>query len=651
MCGICGELHLGGGATSAERVVAMRDSLTHRGPDAGGLYLSPDRRVGLGFRRLRVIDLRPEADQPMGNEDGSVQLVFNGEIYNFRALRTELEGKGHRFRSRSDSEVIVHLYEEEGAAGIARLDGMFACAIWDERAKRLTLGRDRAGKKPLFYVQSGDTFAFASEIKAFFQRPDHPLEIDPEVVPQYFIHGYAPSPRTMYRNVRQVEPATTLTVDADGRITRNTYWSLSLHVVPTARPRREAAVVDVRRLLTSAVERRLVSDVPLGAFLSGGVDSTVVVGLMSRLMGTPVRTFSIGFEGDTAYDETSFAREAAVRFGTDHTEFRVTPSAIDLVEKLVWHHDGPFGDASAIPTYILSKLTRDHVTVALTGDGGDELFAGYTRFAAAVAGERIPRPLRRLLSRSMATLPRTSNGRGPLAKARRFGQGIAMPLLERMTRWASLFYDDLEQLFNPECWKSLAPVNRLEYLEGELDTLAPMSSLGQLLYVNYRSYLLDDLLVKLDRCSMANALETRSPFLDRELTEYAAGLPDDFKLNGWRTKVILKEAFADLLPSSIYGRPKMGFGVPLDAWFRGDLRDYLRDMLLARDVRYAAYLSRTRVASLVEAHLSGRENIGLQLWTLLTFEVWLRLLPVWNNRPIAEEREAISPSMQIPVRG
>ena len=594
MCGICGELRTAGGATSPERIVGMRDSLVHRGPDAKGLYLSPDRRIGLGFRRLRIIDLGPSADQPMTNEDGTVRLVFNGEIYNFRALRNELERKGHRFRSRSDSEVIVHLYEEEGIAAIAQLDGMFAIAIWDERERRLVLARDRAGKKPLFYAHANGSFVFASEIKAFFHLDDHQIEVDPEAVPQYFIHGYVPSPRTLYRGVRQLEPATTMVVDCDGGVTREVYWRIQLRTAAargSRAPGEREASEKVRELLTRAVERRLISDVPLGAFLSGGLDSTIVVGLMSQLTGAPVRTFSIGFEGDPAYDETSYAQEVAQKFKTDHTEFKDTPSAVDLVDTLIWHHDGPFGDASAIPTYIVSRLTRQDVTVVLNGDGGDELFAGYVRFAAGVAAERLPRRLRRPLQAVLDYLPFATDDKHVLARARRFVQAMNLPLYDRMTRWSSLFFDDLDQLLSPDLLASIPPVRRLEYLDAEREQMGGLSTLGVLLHANFRSYLLDDLLVKVDRCAMANSLEARSPFLDTALIEYVGTLPDSMKLQGLQTKVILRKAFQDLVPASVTKRSKMGFGVPLGAWFRTDLKDYVRDLLLDPSARYRTFLS------------------------------------------------------------
>jgi asparagine synthase (glutamine-hydrolysing) len=645
MCGLCGELRLGdGGFVQPDELHRMREALVHRGPDSSGQFISPDGRAGLGFRRLRIIDLSPNANQPMANEDGSIQIVFNGEIYNYRELRRGLEGR-HQFRSQSDTEVIIHLYEEKGVDAIADLDGMFGLAIWDSRERRLVLARDRAGKKPLFYVKTRDRFAFSSEIKSFFHLPGVTIEPDPTTFPSFFLHGYVPSPRTLYKGIRQVEPATFVTVTEQGDVRHTPYWRLTYRTAADMKaapaPALSEASVHVRELLDGAVKRRLISDVPIGAFLSGGIDSTVVVGLMSRHMPEPVRTFSIGFEGDAAYDETAHARTVAERFKTNHTEFRVTPSAVGLVEKLVWHHDGAFGDSSAIPTFIVSQLTRERVTVALTGDGGDELFAGYVRFGVGVVSEKIPPPFRRLLAAAMTRIPSGAGDRRLVPRAKRFAKALDLPFYERITRWIAIFYDELETLFTPECLAEAGPVDVLAYLRPELEAMAPLSTLSQMLHANFRSYLLDDLLVKMDRCSMANSLETRSPFLDRELVEYVATLPDDFKLKGSRRKIVLREACADLLPESIQRRGKMGFGVPLDTWFRGELREYLRDMLLAGDARYPAYLSRSTVEGLVRAHQAGQVNSGLKLWTLLTFEVWLRQLSAWT-RPVAQTPEVVS---------
>jgi asparagine synthase (glutamine-hydrolysing) len=643
MCGICGELRFDGAPVSEPALAAMRDRLVHRGPDSFGVYVSAQAPAGLGFRRLRIIDLSPNASQPMANEDGSVQLVFNGEIYNYRDLRARLVANGHRFRSHSDTEVIAHLYEEKGADCIAALEGMFALAIWDERAQRLLLARDRAGKKPLFYYRDARLLAFASEIKAFFGHPDIAIEPDRDGVPYYFIHGYVPAPATFYRGIAQLEPGTLMTVERDGTVASHRYWHLQYPTVREVRPvgRREAAA-GVRERLARAVERRLESDVPLGAFLSGGLDSTIVVGLMSRAMREPVKTFSIGFDGDSAYDETGYARMAAERFKTDHTEFRVSPSAIDLIDTLNWHYDGPCGDSSAVPTYIVSKLTRERVTVVLTGDGGDEVFAGYLRFYASVLSERIPDSIGAAANAVVSRLPTPTNDRHWFARVQRFFRSMRTPLHERMTRWNALFFDDLDRLLQPDFTASIAPVDPLRYLDGEREFLRDRSTLSQVLHANFISYLADDLLVKTDRCTMAHSLEARAPFLDRELVEYVASLPDEFKLQGRRTKTILREACADLLPPPISTRAKMGFGVPLGTWFRGELKDYLRDLLLGGDARYREMLSPAYVGELVRRHLAGTANFGQQLWTIMCFELWLRQLPDWTRRGRRVGRESVA---------
>src|SRR4051812_6842013 len=480
MCGICGELTFDGAPVREERLVAMRDRLGHRGPHSFGAYVSPRGMGGVAFRRLRIIHLSAHARQPLANEDGSVQVVFNGEIYNYKALREGLVARGHRFRSQSDTEIIVHLYEEKGLDCIADLDGMFAIAIWDERAQRLTLARDRAGKKPLFYYRDHRMLAFASEMKAFFEHEAIPIEPDPEAVPYYFIYGYVPHPATIYKNILQLEPGTVMTVDTAGSYVTRRYWQLRYPEAADVRPiARADASAGVRERLTAAVERRLMSDVPLGAFLSGGLDSTIVVGLMSQMMSAPVKTFSIGFEGDPAYDETAYSRMAAQRFKTEHTEFRVSPSAIDLIDTLVWHHDGPFGDSSAVPTYLVSKLTREQVTVVLTGDGGDELFAGYLRFYAALLADRIPAAAGRAAGAMLALAPPRPNERHWLARAQRFLRGMGLPLHDRVTRWNALFFDDLGALLRPDFVAGLPVVDKLRHIAAERDEMVGRSPLSQ----------------------------------------------------------------------------------------------------------------------------------------------------------------------------
>ena len=625
MCGICGELRFDGRAPDAAVVAAMRDRLAHRGPDEDGLYLAPSGSAALGFRRLRIIDLTPNASQPMANEDGSVRVVLNGEIYNFQQLRRELVARGHRFRSQSDTEVIVHLYEEKGDDVFADLDGMFAVAIWDERRRRLTIARDRVGKKPLFVYRSPRLAAFASEVKAFFAHPEIDLEIDRRALPSYFAHGYVPAPSTFYADVSQLEPATTMTIDADGRTSERRYWQLRYPPASDVRPvPPDDAIAGVRDRVTRAVECRLVSDVPLGAFLSGGLDSTIVVGLMTRLTGSAVKTFSIGFDDQPAYDETAFARIAAERFGTEHTEFHVPPARPDLIAKLVWHHDGPFADSSAVPTFIVSQLTREKVTVVLTGDGGDEVFAGYDRIRAAVLAERIPPALMAAARAAASALPAPAGERHWLARLQRFTRSAALPLEDRLTRWSGVFADGLDGLLRPEL-RAREASDRAGVRPGD------WSPLSRALYLNFTTYLPGDLLVKTDRMTMANSLEARSPFLDRELVEYVAALPDACKLDGRRTKAVLRDAFRDLVPVEIARRGKMGFGVPLAAWFRSGLREYLRDMLLAPSARYREFLSGPRVESLVARHLAGEGDRAHQLWTVLCFELWLQQLPEWRR--------------------
>jgi asparagine synthase (glutamine-hydrolysing) len=631
MCGICGELTFdSGAAVDGDTLLSMRERLAHRGPDDKAVWLSTDRQAGLAFRRLAIIDLSAAANQPLPNEDGTVRVVFNGEIYNFKALRADLQSRGHRFRTDGDAETIVHLYEDHGADFAEKLDGMFAIALWDDRARRLVLARDRAGKKPLFYYHDAHRMVFGSEIKAILAHPSVRVSLNDAEIPSYFMYGYVPHPSTFYKGVEQVNPGSVVTVDADGRMAQRRYWRLTFPDKASARPNHGDARTRVRELVTAAVSRRLVSDVPLGAFLSAGIDSTIVVGVMSQLMNQRVKTFTIGFDADAAYDETAGAREVAARFNTDHTEFRVKPSAVDLVDRLVWHHDGPFGDSSAIPTYLVSQLTRQHVTVVLTGDGGDELFAGYLRFGAALAAERLPRAAGTVMSAALRALPRGVNERHLLSRARRFARFMHLPLLERVARWNSLFQDDVRDLIQPEVIASDELLDPLRNLRNERDEIARFSPLGRLLAANFASYLPDDLLVKTDRCTMANALEARAPLLDTALMEFAASLPDDCKLRGRTTKAVLRDAFADLLPPELSNRQKTGFGVPLDSWFRGELRDFVRDVLLAPSAALGRYVRPDYVRGLIDDHLAGRTNAGHRLWSLVCFERWLQLLPMWS---------------------
>ncbi len=631
MCGIVGIMGFDGRPLERDVLDRMTTALAHRGPEGKRLHLmsAGPARVGLGHTRLKIIDLSDAAAQPMSNEDGSVWVIFNGEIYNFRELRATLAERGVQFRTASDTEVILRLYEAEGERCVRALDGMFAFAVWDARRETLLLARDRVGKKPLFYYSTPTLFAFASEIKALLAHPDIAPEVDAEALPAFFLYGYVPTPATFYRGIRKLPPGHLTLVNQSGKVRMEEYWDLPIRSESSGLPPSEAgAAARVWELTTQAVRRRLIADVPLGAFLSGGIDSTVVVGLMSQLVEGSVRTFSIGFAGDPRFDETRYARLASERFRTVHTEFVVEPSAVDLVERLVWHHDGPFADSSAIPTYLLSRLTREHVTVALNGDGGDELFAGYLRFYAALLSERVPAWARYAAHRILSGLPEWGGHRSPLSRLQKFAGSATLPFVHRFSRWISVFYEDLPHLL-PDYQDNGRVPQPLTVLDPYLRRCEGASPLTRLLYLNFKTYLLDDLLVKMDRCSMAHALETRSPFLDRALIEYVFALPDPMRLRWGRTKVILRRAFADLVPPQILRRGKMGFGVPLQTWFTRDLRDYLQDLLLAPDARLREYLNQSYVRELCQAHLAGHADHSNRLWTLLTFEIWLRSLPRW----------------------
>jgi asparagine synthase (glutamine-hydrolysing) len=629
MCGICGLLARTA-STQAERVAAMANALLHRGPDADGRHL--DWPVALGHRRLSIIDLSEAAHEPLTNEGGTLWLVFNGEIYNFRERRRELEGR-HRFRSQGDAEVILHLYEERGDDVVAALDGMFAFALWDARRKRLLLARDRSGKKPLFYHDGPGLFAFASEVKALLQHPEVPHERDANALPLYLTYGYVPTPGTFYRGIRSLPPGHWLVATAEGVEGPTPYWQVRFRN-GEVRDEREAEE-RFRTLLREAVERRLVADVPLGAFLSGGLDSASVVAMMAQAAAGRVRTFTIGFAGGREYDEREHARVVAERFGTDHTEFVVEPKALDLVDRLVWHHDGPFGDSSAIPTYLLCELTRRHVTVALNGDGGDEVFGGYLRLYGGALSEAMPRGAFRLGARLIGLLPEPRDRRHPLRFAKRFAEAGALPLVERYLRWNGYFTGGLVDLLRPELHPAAERSRVLESYAEPLERARRVgpgersSTLSRLLQLNFETYLLDDLNVKMDRMSMAHALETRSPFLDTALVEFGAALPDRLRMRLGRGKVLLRRAMKGILPESILARGKMGFGVPLGAWFRGELAGLVRERLLDPSSPVFEYLRPGPVAALVARHTSAQADLSPQIWALLTLESWLRQEKSW----------------------
>ncbi|MHB1193099.1 MAG: asparagine synthase (glutamine-hydrolyzing) [Longimicrobiales bacterium] len=621
MCGIAGTVRLERDAppsTGAE-ALAMARRIRHRGPDGQAAWVSPSGSCALGHARLKVIDLET-GDQPMGSEDGTVQVVFNGEIYNFRTLRSELEAKGYRFRSRSDTEVLVHGWREWGESLPERLDGMFAFAVWDEAIGRLFLARDRTGKKPLFWARQGGRLAFASEIKALLALPWIPDEMDEGALPFYLAYGYVPGPKTFLRGVEALPPATSMTVDSTRQAQRR-YWTPDWR--RGADMGDEEAVARARGLLGDAVEKRLVADVPLGAFLSGGIDSTLIVGLMRERIEGPLRTFSLGFADDATYDETRFARAAARRFGTEHTEFIVEAHAVELVDELVDAYDEPFGDSSAIPTHIVSRLTREHVTVALTGDGGDEMFCGYPRFLGMAIAERVGPGLAAVGDFVGRRLPHHPDFRHPMRRFQRFFAAAALAPEERMLRWIG-YLPEVERYLRADFGAGVSREVLTASFRAPWERTRGQSSLTRALALNFETYLPQDLLVKADRCSMAHGLELRAPFLDTAIMEFAAGLPDRFRHRGRTLKWLLKRAFPDLLPPEIARRGKWGFGVPLPVWFRTDWRPLFEARVLARDARVRAWLKPEPVARLWAEHLGGGADHGHALWALLTLESWLR---------------------------
>jgi asparagine synthase (glutamine-hydrolysing) len=620
MCGIAGIVR----ADAQPAPGALSEALAcqiHRGPDASGEFAGG--RARIAQNRLSIIDLE-RGDPPITNENGSVGVVLNGEIYNFLDLQDRLRREGHRLATRCDTEVIAHLAEDLDAIDLARsLDGMFAFAVWHRTRERLVLGRDRVGKKPLYYWRSPEMFVFASEIKGVLAHPAVPRALDERAISAYLTFGYVPTPDTFFAGIKSLPPGHVLTLSPGGEPQIERYWGLRVPGRDDVEPLDldlHAAAGQVRELLQQAIRRRLIADVPLGAFLSGGIDSSAIVALMAGVMGEPVKTFTIGFDDRDGFDERPHARAVAQHFGTEHHERVVHPDAIDLVEKLVWHHDQPFGDSSAIPTYLLNQVAREHVTVAIAGDGGDELFGGYERFAAGLAVDRflsVPRPLRGVGRRALDLVPKSALG-GRAQRAERFADVAELGMPSAYLEWISFVPDGWRRRLLPgaDDW------GRREYGERWSRSRAAQP-LDRLLALNIETYLLDDLLVKMDRMSMAHGLEVRSPFLDTELLEFAARLAPGLKIRGLSLKRVLKLALKDLLPAEILGRPKRGFGVPLDRWFRDDLETYTHSAL-GPSARVRGYLEGEAIDQMLAEHRAGARRHGNALWTLLTLELFLR---------------------------
>jgi asparagine synthase (glutamine-hydrolysing) len=603
----------------------MLEAERHRGPDDWGIW-SDDLCV-LGHRRLAIIDVSEAGRQPLSNQEGTIWTTFNGELYNFQALRRQLESLGYRFRTGTDTEVLVYAYERWGLDCVKRLRGMFAFAIWDQRRRRLFLARDRTGKKPFFYFHDRSRFVFSSELQALLADVTIPREINYQAIDFYLSWGYVPAPQTAYCGIFKLPPAYWMTIDltTDGFVTRlQQYWSLQYGPKPSISE--DDAIEALREKLTEAVRLRMISDVPLGAFLSGGMDSSIVVGLMAKLSDRPVKTFSIGFR-EAAYNELDHARRVAELWSTDHHEFVVEPDALEVLPLLVRHYGEPYADSSAVPTFYVSKMTRSDVTVALNGDGGDENFAGYERYLANRIAERLrtlPGAGRsaRLLSR---LLPDSPDAKNRLRRTKRFLAVAAEPMPKRYARWVTYFTEESKrQLYSQDLRAQLNGFRPHEWMDALFMDVQELDPVDAAMAVDVRSYLPYDLLVKVDITSMANSLEARSPFLDHEVMEFAAQLPVRFKLNGNSLKYLPKRAFADLLPPENVNRRKMGFGVPIAEWFRGSLRPLLEDGLLSQRVLNRGYFQPDHVRCLLTDHLERRADHSFLLWNLLMLELWHR---------------------------
>jgi asparagine synthase (glutamine-hydrolysing) len=619
MCGIAGIFSTGRLAEGAlDLLKRMTRTLNHRGPDGEGYYL--DEHAGLGHRRLSIIDL-DAGKQPMCNEDQTVWVTFNGEIYNYLDLRKDLIAKGHQFRTESDTEVIVHLYEEVGERFFEQLRGMFAIGLWDKKARRLILARDRIGKKPLYYSFIHNELYFASEMKSLLHVPNFNREIDFEALSDYFSLLYVPAPKAIFKSVRKVKPAHYMVFDDKG-MRENCYWDLSFE--HTEEKSEQRWCDDFLSAYEEAVRLRLRSDVPLGAFLSGGVDSSSVVALMHRINGSRVTTCSVGFD-EKAFDESAEAEEFAASLGTDHHEERVRPDALAVLDKLVWHYDEPYADSSAVPTYYVSQAARRHVTVALSGDGGDENFAGYRRYfhdcledrARSFLPDGIRAPIFGALGRWYPKLdwaPRFLRAQATFRALSRRG-------VEGYFYSVSAVKPEIKQdILSTDLQRSLNGYDSCTLFEDYYNRPNTSDHLSRLQYLDIKTYLVDDILVKVDRASMANSLEVRSPLLDHVLMELIARMPSSLKLRGKTGKYIFKKALEPVLPRQILTRPKQGFGVPLAEWFRKDLKETTASVLLQNDPM--GVLNPRTIADLWSKHQSGLRDFSTPLWTLLMFRLW-----------------------------
>lgn len=624
MCGIAGifATHVSSLCDLQPTINRMVQSIQHRGPDDQGTWVSTG--IALGHVRLSIIDLSSAGHQPMVNEDGRVHIVFNGEIYNFAELRAELKGHGYHFKSHTDTEVILNGYHLWGEEIFRRLRGMFAIALWDQRSEKMVLARDRVGKKPLFYAWCGGVFLFASEIKAILAWPGFKREPDYEAIHHYLTLQYVPAPWSAFKGVKKLPQASYIVVTRDGQAPIKKYWELPAPVHARPRPLPELKE-ELVALLNETVRLRMVSDVPLGGFLSGGVDSSAIVAMMAHHSSGRVKTFTIGFD-EADFDERDYARIVAERYDTDHHEMVVRPDAVSIMPLLTWHYNEPFADPSAIPTYCVSQIARQHVTVALNGDGGDESFLGYSRYTQCLHTEWIsglPRPLRRFASRLVQAIPPQVDRYRALRVGRRWLSYISEKDSRRYAPSMAYFFEhDKEAGYD----RHLQPFLN----NSTLDLLEPYfqqspSYVGGAAWADIHTYLPDDLLVKVDIASMAHGLEARSPLLDHQLMEWAARIPAAQKMTGGVTKAILKSAMEPFLPKEILYRPKMGFGVPIDQWLKGQLKEFTYDTLLSPKAGQRGLIKPNYVKTMLDEHCSGVRLHHTRLWALLMLELWFQM--------------------------
>jgi asparagine synthase (glutamine-hydrolysing) len=623
MCGIAGIFDLPGRRPLDETLlVAMRDSIRHRGPDGEALHLEPG--VGLTSRRLSIIDVAG-GNQPIYNEDRSVVLVYNGEIYNYRGLVDELKARGHVFRTHCDSEVVVHAWEEWGEKSVERFNGMFAYALWDRNRGKGFLARDRLGIKPLYYAElANGQVLFGSELKALLAHPGLSREIDPAAVEEFFAYGYVAEPRGIFRGLRKLAPGHSLTIDERGLVERQ-YWDVVFERRSTG-PEEELADELVLRL-RAAVSSHLMSEVPLGAFLSGGVDSSAVVAMMAQVSTDPVNTCSIRF-GESDFDESRYAAEVAERYRTNHFSSVVDPEDFGLVDRLAWLYDEPFADSSAMPTYRVSELARQRVTVALTGDGGDESFAGYRRYRWHTYEERVralvPGSLRGPLFGLLGRLYPKADWAPKALRAKSTLESLALDPIEGYFHSVSILGDELRgRLFRDSFRRELQGYRAIEVLKRHA-ARAPEHPLSRVQYLDMKTYLPGDILTKVDRASMAHSLEVRVPILDNELIEWVAGLPPETKLRGREGKYLFKKAMEAYLPRELLYRPKMGFAVPLSSWFRGPLKERVREAVTSPVLLDTGIFDERFLKRMVDEHLSGLRDFSAPLWSVLMFEAFCR---------------------------